>query len=196
MFHDETIDRVTDGSGAIAALTYAELQRYPITKAAGADGTDHVPLLRDVLALLKSRGLQVNIELKNSVNPYPGMEEMCAAEVEAAGMTADTLYSSFNHYSLLRMKQLLPDAPCGLLYEATLVKPWRYAAALGMNALHPHFSELLVPDEVTESHGAGLVVNPWTVNGDEQLRWVIASGADRVIHNYPDRALAILREKQ
>lgn len=65
-----------------------------------------------------------------------------------------------------------------------------------MNALHPHFSELLVPDEVTESHALGLEVNPWTVNGDEQLRWVIASGADRVITNYPDRALAILREKQ
>lgn len=196
VFHDETIDRVTDGSGAIAEMTYEELLHYPITKAAGADGTDRVPLLQDVLALLKRRGLKVNIELKNSVHPYPGLEELCAAEVAAAGMATDTLYSSFNHYSLLRMKQLLPDAPCGLLYEATLVKPWTYAAALGMNALHPHFSELLVPEEVAESHALGLEVNPWTVNRDEQLRWVIASGADRVITNYPDRALAILREKR
>jgi glycerophosphoryl diester phosphodiesterase len=108
------------------------------------------------------------------------------------GMTDWVHYSSFNHYSLLRLKAIDPVIPCGLLYECTMVKPWEYGHALGMNALHPHFSELKTPGECAEAHSLGLEVNPWTVNEDADIRMAFGAGADRVITNYPDRALKIL----
>ena len=61
-----------------------------------------------------------------------------------------------------------------------------------MNALHPHFSELLIPGECDEAHALGLEVNPWTVNEEKDLIATIKAGADRIITNYPDRALALL----
>lgn len=193
VIHDETIDRVTDGTGFVADYTLAELSRFPVTM--HKEGVcEPIPLLKDVLALLKERGLKLNIELKNSSNFYPGMEEMCLEQVAAAGMTADVLYSSFNHYSLLHVKELAPDVPCGLLYSGTLVEPWRYAASLGVDALHPHFTELYIDDEVKKAHALHLEVNPWTVNTEKELRRIIATGADRIITNFPDRALALLAE--
>ncbi len=192
VIHDETIDRVTDGKGYVADFTYDELMKYPVTMHTPGI-SEPIPLLKDVLALLKSRGLKLNIELKNSDNFYPGMEEMCLEQVEEAGMTPDVLYSSFNHYSLLHVKELAPDAPCGLLYHATLVEPWRYAASLGVNALHPHFTELAIEGEVKKAHALHLEVNPWTVNTEDDLKRMIAVGADRIITNYPDRALALLK---
>ena len=196
VFHDETLDRVTEGHGLLSEHTYEELLRFPLVRALGGTKEDPIPLLRDVLALLHRRGLRVNIELKNSRNPFPGMEELCIRQVHEAHMEESTLYSSFNHYSLTCVKELDPNARCGILYEAALLHPWRYAAAMGFDALHPHFSEPLciAQDEVAQAHRLGLEVNPWTVNDEDMLRLAVAKGCDRIISNYPDRAKAILDE--
>lgn len=186
VIHDEQTDRLLGMPGAVADDSLAQLTALPVTGGMNPTGKERVPLLVDVLALLKERGLRVNIELKNSVNPYPGMEEMCLQAVADAGMEADTLYSSFNHYSLVRVKELLPSARCGMLYECCLLRPWDYAAAWGMDALHPHFTELMVDGEVGAAHALGLEVNPWTVNSEADLRRVIDLGADRIITNHPD----------
>ncbi|MDO5377911.1 MAG: glycerophosphodiester phosphodiesterase family protein, partial [Clostridia bacterium] len=86
VFHDETLDRVTDGVGPLCMYTYDELRRFPLVHAAGGSNADVIPLLSDVLALLSRRSLKLNIELKNSRTPYPGMEEEVIGMVEAAGM--------------------------------------------------------------------------------------------------------------
>ena len=90
-----------------------------------------------MLELLAPAGLHVNVELKNSLIDYPDLERRCVEEAAAAGMLERMLFSSFNHHSMLRMKQLDKSLRCGLLYECTMVKPWDYAVSLGMDALHP-----------------------------------------------------------
>lgn len=196
VFHDETLNRVTQGLGTLSEHTYEELLHFPLVRAFGGTNEDHIPLLSDVLALLYRRGLRVNIELKNSLNPYPGMEALCIDQVRKAHMQESTLYSSFNHYSLMRVKELDPEACCGILYDAALLHPWRYAAAMGFDALHPQYGEplFIAQDEVAQAHRLGLEVNPWTVNDEQALRLAVAKGCDRIITNYPDRAKAILGE--
>ena len=71
-----------------------------------------------------------------------------------------------------------------------MVRPWEYAKSLGMNAIHPHYSEvLLTREECRFAHSAGLQVNTWTVNSPEAMDAVLAAGADILITNYPDQAL-------
>lgn len=196
VYHDETLERLTHATGPLCDYTYDELQSYPLLRAPGATGEDVIPLFSDVLALLFRLGLRLNVELKNSRNPYPGMEEEVLREVKEADMDKRTIYSSFNHHSLLRIKALEPSAPCGLLYEAAMVEPWRYAAALGMDAIHPQYAEpmTITPDEAAEAHRLHILVNPWTVNKEDDLRACIRLRCDGIITNYPDRAVRILRE--
>ena len=196
VIHDETTDRVTGVKGRVCELTYEELSKLSVVNAADGREGDRIPLLKDVLALLASRGMELNIEIKNNEEPYEGIEAMTLALVKEAGMAERTIYSSFNHYTLDRIKTIDRSAKCGLLYSCMLYEPWRYAASFGMDALHPHFSELRVPGEVEKSHHLGLLVNPWTVNKEADLRAVISSGADYIITNYPDVALRLLQEKQ
>lgn len=192
--HDETIDRVSDGSGLICEMTAAELKKYRFNKTHPEYKNASVPTLREVYELLKPYGLHVNVELKNSRIRYARLEEKCVELAAEMGMTDRVLYSSFNHHSLLYLKQLDPSLPCGALYDATLVRPWDYAHGLGLNAIHPHFSELQIDGECAHAHALGLEVNPWTVNEEQDVRDAIRAGADRIITNYPDRALAILKE--
>lgn len=192
VIHDETVDRVADGTGTVNELTLAELKRFCVGKAfEGFDGA-RIPTLREVYELLAPTGLEVNVELKTNLNMYDGIEQKCADLAAEMGMTDRVLYSSFNHYTLLRVKAIDASLPCGLLYSATMVRPWEYANSLKMDALHPHMAQLLVPGIVADAHANGVMVNPWTVNDAAHLKLVLAMGSDITITNYPDRALEIL----
>ena len=190
--HDETVERVSDGFGRLCDHSLLELKRLRFNKTHPEYQDARIPTLREVFELAARFGLRVNVELKNSLIDYPELEKRCVDLAARMGMTERVLYSSFNHHSLMRVKALDPTIPCGLLYVCTMVKPWAYGHALGMNALHPHFSELQTPGECAEAHALGLEVNPWTVNEDADIRMAFRAGADWLITNYPDRALAIL----
>ncbi|MDD3410609.1 MAG: glycerophosphodiester phosphodiesterase [Eubacteriales bacterium] len=193
--HDERIDRVSSGSGLVKDYTLKELKGFKFNKTHPEYVNATIPTLREVYELLAPLGLSVNVELKNSCIFYPQLEEKCIEIAAQCGMTDRVLYSSFNHYSLMHVKEIAPELPCGLLYDATLYHAWEYAHRLGVNALHPKYTELLIADECEKAHALGLEVNPWTVNDEDTLRMVISAGADRIITNFPDRALAMLKAK-
>ena len=195
--HDETVDRVSDGTGRILDMTLQELKALHFNKTHPEFPDARIPTLEEVFQLLAPTGLEINIELKNSVIDYPDLEKRCI-ELAASRVPKERLiFSSFNHYSMQRVKAIDPSITCGLLYDATMVRSWAYAVALGMDALHPLYTEVLVPGNLCrEAHKAGIRVHPWTVNSEELIRRVLAGGADIVITNYPDVALKCLREAQ
>ena len=191
--HDETVDRVSDGTGPIRDLSLKELKALRFNKTHPEYADARLPTLEEVFDLLLPTGLEINIELKNSWIDYPDLEKR-VIDLAAKSFRLDRVwFSSFNHLSMVRVKEIDPSLRCGLLYEATMVRPWAYAVALGMDALHPHFSAVLTPGGICPpAHRAGIRVHPWTVNTEEDLRRVLAEGVDIVITNYPDRALSIL----
>lgn len=188
--HDETVDRVADGTGMIRNLSLSELKSMRFNRTHPEYPDARLPMLSEVFELLRPTGLSVNIELKNSIVDYPELEpkvlELAAKEFDLGRV----LFSSFNHHSMLRMKQLYPSVPCGLLYEAVLLNPWEYAKKLGMDAIHPHYSEvILTSGECSSAHAAEIQVNTWTVNSPEAMEAVLREGVDILITNYPDQAL-------
>lgn len=192
--HDEAVDRVANGTGLICEMTTAELKKLRFNRTHPEYENATIPTLREVFELLKPTGLNINVELKNSRILYPGLEEKCVKLADELGMTDRILYSSFNHHSLARIKAIDPNLPFGLLYEATMVESWNYAHRLGADAIHPHFSELLVPGEAAQAHALGLKVNVYTVNDEKDVRDCLNAGADILIGNYPDRALKVRAE--
>ncbi len=188
--HDETVDRVSDGSGRILDLSLRELKSLSFNRMHPEYKNARMPLLSEVFQLLRPTGLAVNIELKNSIIDYPDLEQRVLEETARGFDPGRVIYSSFNHHSMLRMKKLDPSVSCGLLYEAVLFHSWEYAARLGMDAVHPHFSEVLLSHgECEAAHKSGIQVNSWTVNAEKDMDAVLREGVDILITNYPDQAL-------
>jgi glycerophosphoryl diester phosphodiesterase len=191
--HDEAIDRVSNGTGLIAVQTLMALKKLDFNRVHPEYEGAKAPTLNEVFELLKPTRLMINVELKNSVNPYPGMEERCLALAARMGMEDRIIYSSFNHYSLLRVKEIDNTAVCGLLFSDVLVRPWKYAREVGVEALHPHYGQtIFFEDFCRNAHEAGLAVNVWTVNFEKDMKRVIDLGCDMMITNYPDRARALI----
>mgnify|MGYP002724204438 CR=1 FL=1 len=186
VFHDEQLERLTGDPRQLKDLTRKELHALRVA------GAHDIPLFSDVLAFCKERKLRLNIELKNSVHLYPGLEEQAAELVRAAGIPADRIiYSSFHHPSMRKMKTIVPEASVGLLYAGILYAPWNYAKALGADALHPMINNLQMPDFVRGCHNTGLRVHTWTADEDAHILAALALGADAVITNVPAHAVRL-----
>ncbi len=185
--HDETVDRTSDGHGPIAHLALDALRRLDFS--AGMTGFEgvRIPLLAEVFELARPAGLMVNVELKDSEEPYPGMAGEARTLAASMGMTERVLWSSFNHQTLLAIHESDPSAATGVLVVEPMVDIWRYARWVGARAIHPYVRSLrLMPDVVERCHAAGMQVNVWTVDTADDLAEMTRRGVDAVITNIAD----------
>ena len=186
--------RTTDGTGLIKDMTLAQLKELKVSTPAEPSGIYHIPTLAEVLELMRTTDMMVNIELKNSICFYPGMEGKILKLVKEMNMEDQLIYSSFNHYSLLQLKQLNDHVQTGILFSDGWVNPAMYAKNLGINAVHPAVYHLKYPQFIEEVKRAGLKMHVWTANKPEHIQLVKDAGAEAVITNYPDRAIEIIEK--
>ena len=190
--HDFEIDHLSDGKGLLRDYTLAELRQFNFNRRFPGLGFVTLPTLAEVFDLFRPTNLEINVEIKSGRVIYPGIEEKVLALAKDLAMGDRIWYSSFNHLSVKRIRELDPDSRCGILYDCVLVDPWIYASRLGVQAIHPHHSILAYPGLVTACRAAGLAVHAWTVDQPEDLARAFGLGVDAVISNKPDLARAVM----
>ena len=158
VIHDERIDRTTDGYGFVRDYTLDELRTFHIHT--GKAEAEHIPTLKEVLDLLKDRmqkGFRLNIELKNSVYPYPGMEAKVHDLVESYGLQDKVVYSSFSAKSLEIMRSIDSKVEIGMLDSKVSDCLYKLKGGCGANALHPYWQCMDLPKEKLQ----GYTVRAW-----------------------------------
>lgn len=100
-----------------------------------------IPTMEEVLELVRpyarEKGVQINIELKNSKVPYEGMEEKILELVKRFGMEQYVVYSSFNGESIKKLKTLDSTVKTGIL-QSDIKDCLRLMADTRADALHPN----------------------------------------------------------
>lgn len=190
VIHDETLDRTTDARGPVAALSAGQLAALDATGGRAGAVPAGVPRLEEVLALAAGSRLLVNIELKNSVVDYPGLEEAVLEAVAFAGLAERVVLSSFSIASVRRLALLTP-IEVALVYSRPWLRPLALAADLGLRAIHPSRA-LAGRVLVARAHRQGVAVRPWVVNGAARVRRAAAIGVDGFFTDDPAVALLAL----
>ena len=93
------------------------------------------------------QGLKMNIELKNSVFPYEGMEQKIVDMVHQYGLQNNVVYSSFSALSLERIRQLDSEAKIGILDTKVSDCLYKLKGGCGADALHPFWKGMDLPKE-------------------------------------------------
>ena len=168
VIHDETVDRTTDGHGNVRDYTCRELKQLHITGSRCTEPVEpglSIPTLREmfeaVLPRLKA-GMLINIEMKNSVIRYEGMEEKVLALVEEYGLQKNIVYSSFLPESMGLMKELDPSVQTGILggeFHWCIQQAKKY----GADAVHPWIGGLDPNPEGLSDLPAGMSVRCWNM---------------------------------
>ena len=194
VIHDEKVDRTSDGKGWVKDFDLIDLKALDFGSWFGQEyAGERIPVLEEVLDLLKDWDGLLNIEIKNGLIIYPGIEEKVAELIKKYDFVNRVIISSFNHYSLVKMKRILPQVKTGILYMAGLYEPWEYAKRIKAYALHPAYYNV-VPEIMEGCIKHGVAVNPFTVDHPDLIRKMAAAGVSGIITNVPDVAIKILEE--
>lgn len=211
--HDETIDRMTDGTGLIREMTLAELRQYDFGYDFSPDNGQSfpyrgkgvtIPTLEEVFEAFP--GVPVNIEIKQT---EPAMEQQVWELIQRYQKEDEVLIASFHGEAADKWRRVAGDrvamsAPVSHMYGfAALYVPhldWLYAPAY--DAFQVPVAESAGPITVrfdTErllalTDRLDIAVHYWTINDEAEIKRLFALGADGIITDYPDRAVRALEE--
>jgi glycerophosphoryl diester phosphodiesterase len=189
VIHDDTVDRTTDGSGSVRALTLEEIGRMD-----GGSWFDpafegeRLPTLAQVLDAVKGR-LLVNIEIKPEAferhQPADAVERQVVQLVREKNMRDDVLVSSFEWQVLENIYKMEPAIALGLLSDvAADERLHHWHQRVKAFSWHPDY-RVLTPDQVKAFHDLGARVFPFSVEGRIDTRAMLAMGVDGLMVDDP-----------
>jgi glycerophosphoryl diester phosphodiesterase len=218
VLHDATLDRTTRGTGRVAERTLAEIRALDAGSHFGpAFAGEHVPGLAEALAVDPSpspspkRGGELGrghdgaaahgraggtrwlVELKRGGEPPETLVGRALGAIAAAGATGIVRLISFDEALLAEALRQAPAIPRGIISGSDADFLLAAADRLQCTAIHPA-GTLLTPELVARAHAAGRLANTWTLNTIDAVRAAARLGADEITSDYPDIAIAALRE--
>ncbi|WP_440110941.1 glycerophosphodiester phosphodiesterase [Paenibacillus sp. QZ-Y1] len=191
LIHDETLARTTGTEGWVKDTPYDELRTLDAGAWFHADFKgERIPSLVELFELVQGKDILLNLELKNGIISYKGMEEKIVQSIRNWDLEQQVILSSFNHASLVRCKRLAPEIRTALLYMEKLYRPYDYAAKLEASALHP-YKLAVTREEVVAALAQGITTHPFTVNDPAEMQVLIDMGVQAIITDVPDVLAAL-----
>jgi glycerophosphoryl diester phosphodiesterase len=221
--HDATVDRTTDGAGAIADLTLAEVKaldsaywfiggadvtpdrpasEYPYRGRAPKDNEFTIATLEEVLEAFP--GVILNLDIKQTAPVVAPYEQAVADLLAKHGRTDDVIVASFDDSVTATFARLAPGIPISA-GTATTAEFWR---AVGNGEEPPAmpavafqvpetYGDIVIVDGrfVEAAHAIGAAVHVWTVNDTDSMGRLLDLGVDGVISDTPTELVGLLNRR-
>lgn len=201
VFHDTTVERLTNGQGNLLDLDFADLRA--LNAAAHFPGgwpePQQMPTLHEVLALARQGNIQAFIEIKSGqradrYSRYPGIAEAVTREVLAADMLSRVMIMSFDWEILPHVKALAPGVQTGVIVSENVWNPLAPQAlttlAARARALQCEWIQMKYSLFLAEMpgffHAHGLQLGVWVVNDAAGLQRLAQAGVDALTTDRPD----------
>ncbi|SEA62910.1 glycerophosphoryl diester phosphodiesterase [Flavobacterium gillisiae] len=179
VIHDETIDRTTNGKGAVNQFSLPELKRFQIEK------SQCIPTLTEVLNLIDQR-CDVNIELKSYDTADKVVDLIEKFIAEKNWNYSQFVVSSFDWTALQQVALLNWEIRIGVLTETDLDLAVAFAKFIQAKSIHP-YHHLLTAENTAQLQEKGFEVFPWTVNEPEDIKKIKSFNVNGIISDFPDR---------
>ncbi|MGX1928514.1 glycerophosphodiester phosphodiesterase [Flagellimonas sp. 2504JD4-2] len=179
VFHDERVERLTNGGGRIEDYNVVDMKQLVL------DGNHKIPLLQDVLKLIDNQ-VALNIELKGA-DTSDRVNFITDYYSSSRGWDAENfIISSFRWDELEKFRQLNNNIKIAVLTEENPLDAIAMAKELKAVAINPDF-KTLNEENVAEIHKENFKIYTWTVNEAEDIQKMKDLGVDGIISNYPER---------
>ena len=191
VFHDDTLDRTTDGAGLLNDITFDTLKDLDAGSwFSSAFAGEMVPTLEEALELFATLGLGFNMEIKPAAGREVETTHVALSTARACWTQGPSpLISSFSRVAVAVAKEAAPEWPRGLLFDH-MAEDWRSVgtqlAVASINANHKHLTEELL----RQVHEAGYRAMAYTVNDTARAATLFRWGLDGLFTDVPGEMLA------
>jgi glycerophosphoryl diester phosphodiesterase len=193
VIHDETVDRITQGSGHVSELTWDTIKGLDAGIRKGKEFTgEHIPTLDEALELINGK-TKLLIEIKE-----PGTETQIVEILRRHDALEWVNLVSFHADALVSAKTMVPQISCTLiggepvgLSDEVFSDFVHTAFSCNANSITVHYSALNA-ERIRYCHERYLFVGAWTVDKEYLMKELFSIGIDAVASNFPNIILAAL----
>jgi glycerophosphoryl diester phosphodiesterase len=187
--HDDTVNRTTNGQGAVHDLTLAELRKLDAGSWFGSEfAGERIPTLDEILEFSKKNDVVFYLELKPGGSW--GGEHALIGALRESGEIARSVIISFDAGVLAAVRKVEPTLMTGLLYDGQIDDPLEKAVEIGARQVAVR-GDLVTPWMLGQARRRDLQVVCWTVNHPAHMRMLMIAGVDGIMSDYPDRLVAV-----
>ena len=193
VMHDADVDRTTDGTGAIAELTLAEIKALDAGSSFGGQFRgERVPTWEEALDLVQGK-VGLNVHLKEGGNPDGNFERKVARVLQDFGMVDDSILACSDESAGI-FAGIDPRIECRIFRARRTPEEYlRKSVEMGLRTMQPG-RDITTPGYVRKAHAAGRIVHVFYADTPEDMRAFIEIGVDGILTNYPERLKAVLAE--
>ena len=181
LFHDDTLDRVTDVTGRLCDYTYEQLQQVKVFGNSTTGFYDRIVTLREFLTAFSGYDISFAMELKG-----PGVEEDTLNMIKAFGIMEKTTFTSFQFPYIEKIKKLDPAAREGWLTSGATDEQIAAMTAIGGEEMAPK-AENISEEMVKKLRSEKLGIRAWGVSNTSIMKKMCQLGVDGMTVNFPDR---------
>jgi glycerophosphoryl diester phosphodiesterase len=180
LFHDKTLEKLTNGDGNIEDKNLEELRKLKVLNSSYS-----IPTLEEVLKSI-DKDVFLNIELKGR-NTAEGSFDLIRKYIRKNKIELNNiLFSSFNWEELKDLRSLSDKVQLALITEQDPLLAIDYALKLKAVAINPNYKDLN-EQIISKINKKGLKIYTWTVNSKIQIDRLKALNVNGIITDYPDR---------
>ena len=191
--HDKTVDRTTNGQGAVHEMTLADLRKLDAGSWFGSEfAGERIPTLEEIFEFSKKHDVVFYLEIKPGGSW--GGEHALIGALRESGEIPRAVVISFDAAIVMNLRKIEPTLMTGLLYDGQIEKPLDKAVEIGARQLAVR-GDLVTPALLAEARKKDLQVVCWTVNHPAHMRLLAAAGVDGIMSDYPDRLVAAVRKE-
>jgi glycerophosphoryl diester phosphodiesterase len=178
VFHDFTLDRMTNTSGEVSKFTLKQLKKVEVK------GHTQIPTLSEVMAFVNNKCL-LNIELKGLDTPKEA-SRLIDFYVEKKGWDySNIIVSSFQKDLLETVYSVNKKIPLGVLTDTNLEEAVNFAKTINAVSIHPDYT--MLTQEIVANLKEQFKVFTWTVNNLKPIKRIKSYEVDGIISDFPDR---------
>ncbi len=189
-FHDDKVDRVTNGQGVVSGLSWNDIQRLRV------EG-EPIPLLGEIIATFPDARFHIDVKTKAAIAPLLSL-------LTQAKAVDKVCIGGFSERILQQVRVAFEGKVCSNLGRLSLFRvrlaSWKFPAR------HPQGGAANIPRRmagisladprfIRTAHKKTLPVHVWTINEAEEMRRLLDIGADGIFTDVPSLLKEVLQER-
>jgi glycerophosphoryl diester phosphodiesterase len=191
--HDASVNRTTNGQGAVHDMTLTDLRKLDAGSWFGSEfAGERIPTLEEIFEFSKKNDVVFYLEIKPGA--AWGGEHALVGALRESGEIPRAVVISFDAAIVLNLRKIEPTLMTGLLYDGQIENPLDKAVEIGARQVAVR-GDLVTPALIAQAKKKDLQVVCWTVNHPAHMRMLAAAGVDGIMSDYPDRLVAAVRKE-